>query len=45
MMNCFLPTVKQTRTINSLYNSATEGDYKVLIAQEIISSLQGEQEI
>jgi hypothetical protein len=32
-----LPTVKQTRTINFSYNSATEGDYKVLIAQEIIS--------
>lgn len=27
----------------SIYNSATEGDYKVLVAQEIISSLQGEQ--
>ncbi len=27
----------------SVYNSATEGDYKVLVAQEIISSLQGEQ--
>lgn len=33
---------KQEQLI-SLYNSATEGDYKVLIAQEIISSLQGEQ--
>ncbi|MEZ7508831.1 MG2 domain-containing protein [Cloacibacterium sp. Arc13] len=33
---------KQEQLI-SLYNSATEGDYKVLISQEIISSLQGEQ--
>ena len=33
---------KQEQLI-SLYNSATEGDYKVLVAQEIISNLQGEQ--
>ncbi|MBV2224844.1 MAG: hypothetical protein KUL74_08320 [Cloacibacterium sp.] len=33
---------KQEQLI-SLYNSAIEGDYKVLVAQEIISSLQGEQ--
>jgi len=33
---------KQEQLI-SLYNSATEDEYKVLIAQEIISNLQGEQ--
>uniref|UniRef100_UPI0035B0C2A9 MG2 domain-containing protein n=1 Tax=Cloacibacterium sp. TaxID=1913682 RepID=UPI0035B0C2A9 len=33
---------KQSQLI-ALYNSATEGDYKVLIAQEIIQNLQAQQ--
>jgi hypothetical protein len=33
---------KQAQLI-ALYNSATEGDYKVLIAQEIIQNLQTQQ--
>lgn len=42
--NCAFTNCKNKQEqLISLYNSATEDEYKVLIAQEIISSLQGEQ--